>query len=304
MKKYSKQVIKRKIHFGKSFLESWRTIKSNSSNNGDHQNDIDLKNNNDAYFDSKPSLQELLTDTNNITYQKIDYSKYEEISTDSLNCHNLYDCFHGIISYIFIYSNNKFNVYELEIHYSGARKRENLSKMKKKSVYNQFDIMNIFDYENYENEFVIDNYWNAYFGISFKRIKINPISYSIRVGSVMNSLNLLSFVFEGFNDEENKWEVLDERENINSFSYKGGFVMFFNRRTDKYYSSFKLKQTSPGFNSWGFSIAAFDIHGKISYLNENDNVIVSASENECMEKNELTLDFSYDPHVNMSEFLF
>ena len=82
--------------------------------NKNENNDID-------YFEeSKPTFQEMLADKDKITRNLIDYSNYTQVSWDQLNWRSSFNCFHGILFYIFYNSEGKFNTNELEIHFSGA----------------------------------------------------------------------------------------------------------------------------------------------------------------------------------------
>lgn len=244
---------------------------------------------NDNYFTNIPFKQEILTNEEMIIKEKINFSNYTELSSHEINRFNIYECFHGILFYIYFYSKNKFNIEEIEIHFTGAK---NIFWENK----NKFNIINIFDYENISTEINIESTVDAFFGVTFKRIKIQPISYSIRSGIFSNQVShLVSFTFEGFDEENQQWDVLDERLNINDLINSGGFSLFYVRTTTKCYSSFKLKQIGQGSNNtWGFSLSAFDIHGIIYYKNESlfDNDDLSN-----VDYNEL------DPCIDISDYI-
>ena len=118
-------------------------------------------------------------------------------------------------------------------------------------------------------QFTINNYENAFFGLKFKRIVIKPTFYSIRSGQIIKDF-LISFIFEAFDNDMNYWVVLDERVNINDLNFDGAYMMFFVRKTDNFYSAFRIRQIDvSGNGNWGFSISAFEIHGEIDY---NDDI--------------------------------
>lgn len=243
----------------------------------------------DTYFENiyDPQLSQIGIQT--ICNKKIDYANFNQLPPEKMNNRIIYDCFHGILAYIYFYSENKLNIEELEFHFSGSNNTQ------------QNNILNIFDYNDINLQFQIGSFRQAFFGITFKRIKIKPIAYSIRSGLLSNtSSHLVSFTFEGFDIINNQWDLLDERANINDLIPSGGYNMFFVRSTDKCYSSFKIVQQEPGNNGfWGFSIAAFDVHG-IIYMNDES----SAQLDENIIKNEdISADFNYNPLMDMSDFL-
>ena len=297
----------RNMKFGNSFKDSWRSIFKKYQSYLDKAQKF-IK---DDYLNEVPLFQNLLTDNENISNEKIQYSNFNQISFEEMNHKNLYECFHGILNYIYYYSGNKFNIEEIEIHYSGSKSRESLMKMdkyNKTNPRNQHDIMNIFDYENINTEFTIGIIKNAFFGVTFKRIQINPISYSIRSGVFSNNRShLISFTFEGYNEETCKWDILDERENINDLISEGSYHMFFVRKTGKYYSSFKIKQIRPSSNDfWGFSISGFEIHGNISYREnipiQNQNFFEQKAKIKDIDINKDINNILYDPMIDMTEY--
>ena len=265
----------------------------------------------DDYFQQIPFLQDFLTFKGMVSHTKIEYSNFLQSPSDKINSSKLYDCFHGILFYIFYYSDNKFNTEELEFHFSKADQRKDLTSVIQKSpsgIYDQMNILNIFNYENINDQFQIDCSLNAFFGVTFKRIKVNPIAYSIRSGpSTNNSTHLVSFIFEGYDEENQIWDILDERVNINNLIPSGSFALFYVRSTSKSFSSFRIRQIEPGHNGfWGFSIAAFDIHGNINLRDDfdiqNDSLLSQkeiASSNCSIGNDQL----EYDPLLDMTEYL-
>lgn len=260
-------------HFGskpilvkKTYQELWQMISQGINANSSYNSFYISQD--DSYFRELPKSQELLTDNYMTFHNKIDYSNYVCVSPDQIKISNLYDCFHGILFFIYYNSENKLNTEELEFHYSYASKRDSLADLiqQNSNARDQYNILNIFDYQNIRSTFLIRQIKNAFFGITFKRIKVTPISYSVRSGSLQNNrTNLVSFVFEGYDEQKNSWDVLDERVNINDLTVNGGFALFYVHYTKKSYSSFKIRQTDRGSNGlWGFSLAAFDINGIIT----------------------------------------
>lgn len=270
------------------------------------ENQISSAPNDDDYFEEKPFYQEFLTDKDMTFPYLIEYSNYTQENQDKINIRNLFECFHGILFYIFYYSNNKFNVEEIEFHFSGAQTRQPLESILSNTnlnQINQWDILNIFYYEDTTSQFRINCTINAFIGFTFKRIKVKPLAYSIRSGSFPNiSTHLISFVFEGYDELENKWDLLDERVNINDLIPSGGYCMFYVHTTDKSYSSFRVRQTEPGSTGfWGFSIAALEIHGTISLLESAFRQDQSLAMNESDQS--LNFNDAFNPNMDMSDYI-
>lgn len=273
------------------FKDRWNKIAFMSKNN----KNINILNETkaDSYFDDVPIQQEMLIQCKElITKEKIDFSNYVQLSNQIMK-RSIYECFHGILFYIFFYSKNKFNTEEIEIHFSGANNCYLLSKLK------NINILNIFDYENINTKIDIPCYINSFFGVTFKNIKIKPVSYALRSPVFSSQFpHLVSFTFEGFDDINKQWDVLDEQVNISVLVPNGGYNIFYNKTTNKCYSSFIIKQTSPGNNGmWGFSLAAFEIHG-IIYYKENIEMFTFNSNDETN-----PLDFDFNPTFDLSQFL-
>lgn len=292
-KRYGKLKLRRSIGTS-SFKGIWKKIIEVSTYDENDENYKSFMK--DLYFESIPYKQELLTQNEMISTELIDYSNFTGIiNNQQINNYSLYECFHGILMYIYYYSTNKFNTNEIEVHFSGSR---NIIWDNNK----RFNIMNIFDYENINTKIDIENTIDAFFGITFKRIKIQPQAYSIR-SSVLSSLitQLVSFTFEGYDEENQRWDVLDERDNINDLIKSGGFCLFYVQTTTKCYSSFKIRQTGPGSNKlYGFSIAAFDIHGVAYYRDDLNNFDSNTIYDKCIYNNDLT---ALDPCEDLSNLI-
>ena len=266
----------------------------------------------DNFFNEKTCIPDILTKDGNACCNEIDISYYNQTPIDQFRKNNLYDFFHGIISYIWLYSNKFLNTREMEFHFSGASQRKRFDDQtnpNNPNVSDISDILNIMDAENPKTCFMIEPYRDACFGITFKRIKIVPICYCVRSGYFCNSNGpfLTSFTFEGYDEETNQWDILDERVNTNELNPSGGYSMFIVRKTDKSYSSFRIRQTEPGGNGrWGFAIAAFDIHGYPSYrcdvnLSAKADLLVDESNQSFSSKEDL-LNLDIDPCINMIDF--
>ena len=88
--------------------------------------------------------------------------------------------------------------------------------------------------------------------------------------------NLVSFTFEGYNEQTKAWYVLDKRENIFNANNLGSFLLFDCSTTKNSNSDFLIRQTEPGTNNmWGFAISALEIHGIPSYDPNDDDLFHS-----------------------------
>lgn len=264
----------------------------------------------DTYFDEKPQFQEYLTQKGKTTNFPIDISNYNQTPASQLNPSKLFDGSHGIISFISYMSSLLLNVGELEFHFSGAMFRKSYEdEMKHKRIIDNIDILNIMNAEDPRTYFQIGPYRDAFFGVTFKNIKITPIFYFIRAGQLVNRLGpfLTSFTFEAYDEETEKWVVLDQRVNINDLNPSGGFCLFAVKTTTKSYSSFRIHQTDVGGNEcWGFTIAAFDIHGIPESINEkvsNDNKMIMISEKQELvnDNDEYFFNMSFNPCIDLGK---
>ena len=263
------QIAMKKLGFCKSnnFRGNWNLVRQSSDTLDD------LSNLGDQIFrevfcqQDKPIMQETLTKSNCTIYKQIDYSNYNQLTC---NYNNLQDCFHGILFYIFYYSDKKLNAREIEFYFSGGQERKQLDEYHNDNKYN---ILNIFNIDDKDSCFEIDSIKDAFFGVTFKRIKINPKSFSYRPANIpYTSEHLFSFVFEGYDENSNKWDSINEQANIkfvnqvadNEENHKKWDFYSFKVRTNKSYSSFRLRQTCPLSNGyWGFLISSFEINGEI-----------------------------------------
>lgn len=215
----------------------------------------------DKFFSDFPFPQALLTEEGKTLQQNIDFSNFNQKSFLQINTNNKDDCFKGILNFIYTNSGNKFNTNEIQFHFSGGKNRKSSSS----PCDQKYNILNIFDYNNNDNQFNVECTKNAFFGVTFNRIKVKPTFYSIRSGALWEISRFLSFTFEGYNEKQQKWDILDERTNLFDFTNGGDFKPFAVRSTDNNYSSFKLLQNEPGRDGyWGFSFGGFEIHGDIS----------------------------------------
>ena len=307
MAKKKRRLEKKPYRTKDTFKKTWSLVLYDEETN-DNSDLILRRTQKDLYFEEVPKSQDFLTDTFRVIHKKIEYSNFVQLPYYQISINNLYDCFHGILFYIYYYSENKFNVEELEFHYSGGMERANLNKtiLANRATTNKdyFNILSIFDYENAHSQFKINSYHNSFFGVTFKRITIQPMAYSIRTGENQNIIaSLTSFTFEAFDEENNQWDILDERVNVNDLIRGGDYKMYFTRSVTKSYSSFKIRQIEPGHNGfWGFSIAAFDIHGIVNAKNEaNDNLQI---QNYLDMSSESFGSFSnFNPSMDMSDLI-
>lgn len=276
----------------KSFYNSWNQIikKVNGINNDYWQNYLKDQN----FFDEIPLCQDYLTLTQMIFPNQISFSNFIKIDPYRINMSKLNDCFCGILFYIYFNSNNKLNTKELEFHFNNAQYRQQLTTQS-----DDLDILNIFNYSSINTEFKVDCCRNAFFGVTFRQIKVMPIAYAIRSGNSNN--HLVSFNFEAFDEDIQRWVVLDERVNLNNLIPIGGFSMFYVRSVDKSYSSFQIKQTEPSCNGfWGFSIAAFEIHGDIFMGDQKFIMNNNISE---IKYEALDLFQPFNPIIDMTEYI-
>lgn len=173
---------------------------------------------------------------------------------------------------------------------------------RKKKINGMNDILSIFDYENIKTSFRINSIENAFFGVTFKRIKINPIFYSIRLSPFPNWSLIMSFNLEGYNDETQEWDILDERANLNFIAPYYLTRVFISKSTNVYYSSIRIHQTEPNSNGfWGFRIIAFEIHGIIQNLEiQEQSLTLDLSDDDSDHSFD---SYDFDPCMDMTDFI-
>lgn len=285
----SKLKLKMKMKMHKSFRANWISIKENSG-----KKELNINSNNfvkDDFFEEflPPNL---LVDDDMCTKECVDYTNYTPNEFQKID---LYNCFNGILSYIYLYSNNKLNTSELEFYFSGAQIFKHL--LNSKHFNNQFNIMNIFNNDDINSYIEIGSFKEAFFGVKFKRIKINPVCYSIKIGLYHKFAYNITYNFECFNDETKKWDVLDERVNLKFDQIKYLTRLFPIRPIANYYSAFRIHQTEPIIDkTWGFRLIAIDIHGSVKYNENSDNFDFLCSDNF-----DNTEDFN--PFIDITNFL-
>lgn len=291
MKFWKKKQHEKRADGKRSYKNCWNAIMFN------HRIDISLvtgKINTDSFFEDIPLFQHCLTKSGMTCENAIDFSSYSPFPLRQINTNNLFDCFHGILQYIYYYSNNKLNTEEFRFHFSGAKSQKKFNRIN--------DILSIFDYKNIMTHFRINSIANAFFGVTFKRIKINPIFYSIRLSPFPDLSLIVSFNLEAFNGETQEWDILDERENLNFIAPEYLTRVFILKSTNVYYSSIRIRQTEPSSNKlWGFRIIAFEIHGIIQNLEIQEK---SLTLNLSDDDSDHSLDsYGYNPNMDMSEFI-
>ena len=213
----------------------------------------------DQCLTDKPIIQDVLTEKGKTLNKPLEYANYHKKEFGQISFQNIHDSFEGgILNYIHKNSEELLNTSEIDFHYACGKNRMDYST---KNDLN-YNILNIFDYENACSDFYVFGVEDAFFGFTLKRIKVKPLYYSIRSGRISR---LISFNFEGYDEKAQKWDLLDERVNMINLQNSGSYLSFYVHTTNKNYSSFQVRQTEPGFDGfWGFSIAGIDIHGDFS----------------------------------------
>lgn len=293
------------IYQAEKFIQRWGAICWRFEGSQNKLNQKNFTSNTKNFFNDIPNSQCDITDEKMICQMDIDWSLFTQLKPSQINHKDMFDCFHGILYYAFYYSNSMLNTNELSFHFSGAKKRQSYNQILNdpiKGRNDQWNILNLFAYENINSQFTVDCVRDAFFGFTFKRIKIQPIAYSIRSGVLTNcDSHLVSFVFEGYDEQAQKWDILDERININDLIPTGSFALFYTRTTSKSYSSFQIRQTEPGSNGfWGFKIAAVDVHGNVSY---REDAISVPSLEDIAPKYEFSNEFDIESMMKMNEML-
>lgn len=210
-----------------------------------------------------PNQEVSLQEYPNVYNQTIDYSDYAPLSPNSIAEKDMYTYFHGILQYIHYRSQNQLNSTEMSFFLSEQRFGYSKTEAQKPNL------RGIFDYA--DDKTFLSVFGNpAFLGITFKRIKVIPIAYSLRSDFFYHqNPHLNEFIFEAYDDENNEWDILDEKININDLYYSGNFAIYLVQSTNKLYSSFRIRETSfSHVPTWGFTLAGFEIHG---YVIPNDN---------------------------------
>lgn len=273
-----------------SFIKTWKSIEC-------RQKKVDeLTEEEDVFEKSKPTFQEDIAKKKTIK-RLIDYSNFTQVSWDQINRQSAFDCFHGILFYIFYNSEGLLNLDELEFHFSGANMLHYLLHPEKNKM---ADITSLYDFDDLQKEFKTFSLKNAFFGVKFQRIKINPIAYAIRLGESGNQgFNFTSFTFTGLNVATGKWEILHEQCNTNDLIRGNLFMLYFTKNTDQYYTAFKIQQTDTGSHDfWGISIKNFEIHGYVQYLPFENVDLFKEEINTSIENYETA-----NPCFDMNDFL-
>jgi hypothetical protein len=178
----------------------------------------------------------------------VDYSDYAERNMHSVSAGNWDECFQGILRYITLRSQNKYNATEIRIGY--------------RSLAVGADPGNILDYRTpaaYESGKSV----NEFMTIEFVRVELRPCAYAIRSGPrIKGGPQLNCFVFQGV-DSSGNWITLDERNCPYDSAMHYGIRLFFLDSSD-YFSRFRLMATRGG----AFALTAFEIHGAIRLKDE------------------------------------
>jgi hypothetical protein len=163
---------------------------------------------------------------------------------------NLQACFDGILHTIWINSDKKYNVREIEFKHKTLCPSED--------SHPTF----VLDYEDRRRYGTGPSTSGQYFGVEFRRIRVRPVAYALRTDLNPDGTNhLRSWVFQGKNANEKNWTTLDERLKDGSLMKAGAFVIGF-VETRKYFTEFRVMQTGPShMNSLSFNLSGFEIHG-------------------------------------------
>lgn len=121
----------------KNYQSNWITIRNMIKNKKE-------KSEHDYFEESKPIFQEMLAEKDQISRKIVDYSNFTQVKWDELNWRSSFDCFHGILFYIFYNSESKFNPNELEIHFSCANLIHNLNP----KFFQMPNITNLYDFDD------------------------------------------------------------------------------------------------------------------------------------------------------------
>lgn len=225
----------------------------------------------DPFDKEAPQSQEFLTKHISRESEPVDWANYQQNTLTTFNPDDIFDASHGILNYFFSKYNGKINFDEIEFHFSGATLRKDINNPNiTLNLFDKCDIASIFDFNNIRSCFLVPSMANAFFGFTFKNIKVQPLFYTIQSDLYPRSKHLVNWVFEGFDQEENEWFVLDEKMNCQGLE-TGQFMTCICENTNKWFSSFRIRQININQNNdWGFSFSAMEIHGHVSLINDPD----------------------------------
>ncbi|OHT10479.1 hypothetical protein TRFO_20232 [Tritrichomonas foetus] len=196
-----------------------------------------------------------------ICHNKLDWRNYASKNVLFIDPSSMEDSFQGILNYIHICSETKFNVEEIAFDYTETKSNQTS------------DPTAIFSYNDKTRKFQTGTSKYPYFSIRFKRIRVRPVAYAIRSNVISDgSPHLQTFVFQGFDVDKQKWVLLDERVNSNDLIPDGHFALY-NLYSEKYFQDFRILQTGRAHNSMmAFALAGFEIHGDVQLIDEESEV--------------------------------
>eukprot|EP01083_Nonionella_stella_P270611 916511_1 len=106
---------------------------------------------------------------------------------------------------------------------------------------------------------------NAWFGVDFKGLQINPTHYTLRHYISFDHACLRSWDFEGSTDGE-EWITIQKHINDTSLQGKGSSHTWKVDHCDAFYSFFRIKMTGKNSdNSWHLCCSGFEIYGCLKY---------------------------------------
>lgn len=301
-----------------NFLKSWKCIFSGYDNYWriytENKKKTEIDQIAKLISDCEPLQENFILSENSITNTPIEWN-YFQVPAEQINTRNLYDIFHGIVSYITYYSDNKFNASELKFFCTGSYKYVDPSWLKNPKYNNnlagnfKYDVLNILpvDYKNVNNYLTVDPDYqnkNTVVGYWFNRIKVNPIGYALRFKNLRaaNDASPASMCFFGIDENRNK-VVLDERKNINDLIPNGGCALFFCRTTDKQFKAFAVEMYDPSntnYKAASYNIVAFEIHGNIF----PDSGVFEPNQADLEKEDTNSFGFDINPCMDMSDFMF
>lgn len=128
---------------------------------------------------------------------------------------------------------------------------------------------NAVDFDNDKKYYESINNQTGWIKYDFKELKISPTHYSIKSACNKGSANLMNWVIEGSNsNNDDDWIVLDTRNNIKSIDglYYWQTFDVQSRRSNEYFRYLRLRGTGP--NAGGdnfFKLASLEYFGFLKY---------------------------------------
>jgi hypothetical protein len=181
---------------------------------------------------------------------------YLEPDRERLCCNppNLQICFDGILRRIWVNSDRKYNVAEIQLTCGTSILRKDSHPTW------------VLDYEDGHCYSTSLAGTEQYFGVAFRRIWVCPVAYALRSDSGESVHRLRSWVFQGRATDAGGWVTLDERRKDRALEKSGSF-MIAQVETGEWFREFRVLQTGPGQgNRFAFMLAGFEIHGYVERI--------------------------------------